>query len=228
MAHTNCALHIEGGNHTMSDQLEVIKNAVIDRKIKEIEALVKEALDRGLEPDVIINDGLIPAMDVVGARFGEGKIFVPEMLVSAKTMSTGLNVLKPLLKAGSSRSAGKIILGTVRGDLHDIGKNIVAMMLEGAGFEVVDLGVNLSVERLIEEVRNGKPQLVGLSALLTTTLPEMQNVIQALKDQNLREQVKVIIGGAPVDARFAEKIGADGYAADAAQAVTLSRKLVAA
>jgi len=212
----------------MSDQLEVIKNAVIDRKIKEIEALVKEALDRGLEPDVIINDGLIPAMDVVGARFGEGKIFVPEMLVSAKTMSTGLNVLKPLLKAGSSRSAGKIILGTVRGDLHDIGKNIVAMMLEGAGFEVVDLGVNLSVERLIEEVRNGKPQLVGLSALLTTTLPEMQNVIQALKDQNLREQVKVIIGGAPVDARFAEKIGADGYAADAAQAVTLSRKLVAA
>ncbi len=211
----------------MSEMLETIKNAVIDRKFKEITTLVKEALDQGMDPNVIINEGLIPAMDVVGARFAEGNIFVPEMLVSAKTMSTGLDVVKPLLKGGASRSAGTIVMGTVKGDLHDIGKNIVAIMLEGAGFQVIDLGVNLSVEKLIDEVRKNKPQLVGLSALLTTTLPEMQNVIQALKDQNLRESVKVMIGGAPVDERFAEKIGADGFAQDAARAVALARKLVA-
>jgi 5-methyltetrahydrofolate--homocysteine methyltransferase len=210
----------------MAEHTEAIKNAVIGGKHAEIKALVSQALDAGLDPNTIINDALIAAMDVVGKDFGSGKIFVPEMLVAALTMKSGLNIVKPRLTAGQSQPRGTIIMATVKGDLHDIGKNLVSMMLEGAGFKVLDLGVDLSVEKLIDQVKAIKPDILGLSALLTTTMPEMHKVIGELKTQGLRDKVKVLVGGAPLDRTFAEKIGADGYGANAAEAVDLARKLL--
>lgn len=212
----------------MADHLNAIKNAVIGGKHGEIKGLVQQALDAGLDPGAIINDALIAAMDVVGKDFGDGKIFVPEMLVSAMTMKSGLEVVKPCLADGESQSRGTIIMATVKGDLHDIGKNLVSMMLEGAGFKVIDLGVDLSVEKLVDQVKSIQPDIVGLSALLTTTMPEMQKVIGELKTQGLRDKVKVIVGGAPVDRAFAEKIGADGYGANAAEAVELAQRFTVA
>jgi corrinoid protein of di/trimethylamine methyltransferase len=212
----------------MTDHLNTIKNAVIGGKHAEIKGVVQQALDAGLEPGTIVNDALIAAMDVVGKDFGSGKIFVPEMLVSAVTMKAGLEVVKPRLAGGESRSRGTIIMATVKGDLHDIGKNLVSMMLEGAGFKVMDLGVDLSVEKLIDQVKALKPDILGLSALLTTTMPEMQKVIGELKAQGLRDQVKVLVGGAPVDQAFADKIGADGYGANATEAVELARRFAGA
>jgi len=209
----------------MGAHLESIKNAVISGKHAEIKALVQGAVDAGLDPNSIINEALIPAMDVVGKDFSSGKIFVPEMLVSAVTMKGGVDILKPLLAGGQSHSYSTVIMATVRGDLHDIGKNLVTMMLEGAGFKVIDLGVDLDVQKLIEQVKAIRPDILGLSALLTTTMPEMQKVIGELKAQGLRDKVKVIVGGAPVDRTFAEKIGADGYGANAAEAVDLARRL---
>ena len=208
----------------MAEHMEAIKNAVIGGKHAEIKALVSQALDAGLDPNTIINDALIAAMDVVGKDFGSGKIFVPEMLVAALTMKSGLDIVKPRLAAGESRSRGTVIMATVKGDLHDIGKNLVSMMLEGAGFKVLDLGVDLSVEKLIDQVKAIQPDILGLSALLTTTMPEMQKVIGELKTQGLRDKVKVLVGGAPLDRAFAEKIGADGYGANAAEAVELARR----
>jgi 5-methyltetrahydrofolate--homocysteine methyltransferase len=165
-------------------------------------------------------------MDVVGDRFSKSEIFVPEMLVSAVTMKKGLNIIKPLLKENQQHAKGKVILCTVQGDLHDIGKNLVAMMLEGAGFEVIDLGVDTTVEKVVNKVAEISPQVLGLSALLTTTMPEMENVINVLQTRGMREKVKVMIGGAPVDAEFAEKIGADAYGKDAAEAVTIVRRFI--
>jgi 5-methyltetrahydrofolate--homocysteine methyltransferase len=208
----------------MADHMEAIKNAVIGGKHAEIKELVTQALDAGLDPNTIINDALIAAMDVVGTDFGSGKIFVPEMLVAALTMKSGLDIVKPRLAAGESQSRGTVIMATVKGDLHDIGKNLVSMMLEGAGFKVLDLGVDLSVEKLIDQVKAIRPDILGLSALLTTTMPEMQKVIGELKTQGLRDKVKVLVGGAPLDRTFAEKIGADGYGANAAEAVELARR----
>jgi len=208
----------------MAEHMEAIKYAVIGGKHAEIKALVSQALDAGLDPNTIINDALIAAMDVVGTDFGSGKIFVPEMLVAALTMKSGLDIVKPRLAAGQSRSRGTVIMATVKGDLHDIGKNLVSMMLEGAGFKVLDLGVDLSVEKLIDQVKALQPDILGLSALLTTTMPEMQKVIGELKTQGLRDKVKVLVGGAPLDRAFAEKIGADGYGANAAEAVELARR----
>ena len=212
----------------MSNHLNTIKDAVIGGKHAEIKGLVQQALDAGTDPGTLINDALIAAMDVVGKDFGEGKIFVPEMLVSAMTMKSGLEVVKPRLGSGESRSRGTVIMATVKGDLHDIGKNLVSMMLEGAGFKVLDLGVDLSVEKLIDQVKAVNPDVLGLSALLTTTMPEMQKVIAELKSQGLRDKVKVLVGGAPVDRAFAEKIGADGYGSNAAEAVELARRFAAA
>jgi 5-methyltetrahydrofolate--homocysteine methyltransferase len=209
----------------MGDHLETITSAVINGKHAEIKALVQGAIDAGLDPNRIINEALIPAMDVVGKDFGSGKIFVPEMLVSAVTMKAGVEIVKPLLASGQGRSHRTVIMATVRGDLHDIGKNLVTMMLEGAGFRVIDLGVDLDVDKLIEQVKTIRPDILGLSALLTTTMPEMQKVIGELHSQGLRDKVKVIVGGAPVDRTFAEKIGADGYGANAAEAVELARVL---
>ncbi len=212
----------------MSNHLNTIKDAVIGGKHAEIKGLVQQALDAGTDPGTLINDALIAAMDVVGKDFGEGKIFVPEMLVSAMTMKSGLEVVKPRLGSGESRSRGTVIMATVKGDLHDIGKNLVSMMLEGAGFKVLDLGVDLSVEKLIDQVKAVNPDVLGLSALLTTTMPEMQKVIAELKSQGLRDKVKVLVGGAPVDRAFAEKIGADGYGSNAAEAVELARRFAGA
>jgi len=208
----------------MADHLNTIKDAVIGGKYGEIKGLVLQALDAGLDPSRIINDALISAMDVVGKDFGDGKIFVPEMMVSALTMKAGLEVVKPRLAGGESQSRGTIIMATVKGDLHDIGKNLVSMMLEGAGFKVMDLGVDLSVDKLIEQVKALKPDIICLSALLTTTMPEMQKVIGELKAQGLRDKVKVLVGGAPLDRAFADKIGADGYGSNATEAVDLARR----
>ena len=218
--------NLRGGQTSMGDHVETIKSAVISGKHAEIKSLVQSALDAGLDPNTIINDALIPAMDVVGKDFGSGKIFVPEMLVSAVTMKAGVDIVKPLLAGGQSQSRGTVIMATVKGDLHDIGKNLVTMMLEGAGFKVIDLGVDLSVEKLIEQVKAIRPDILGLSALLTTTMPEIQKVIGELKAQGLRDKVKVMVGGAPVDRTFAEKIGADGYGADAGSSVDLARALL--
>jgi len=212
----------------MADHLNIIRDAVIGGKHAEIRGLVQQALDRGLDPGTIINDALIAAMDVVGKDFGSGKIFVPEMLVAAMTMKAGLEVVKPRLAGGESRSRGTVIMATVKGDLHDIGKNLVSMMLEGAGFQVIDLGVDLSVDKLVDQVKALQPDILGLSALLTTTMPEMQKVIGELKAQGLRDRIKVLVGGAPVDQVFADKIGADGYGANAAEAVELARRFAGA
>ena len=211
----------------MSTILEQIKEAVIGGKHKQIEGLVRTAIDEKVDLNQVINDSLIAAMDTIGNKFGCGEVFVPEMLVSALTMKKALAIIKPLLKGADSRSQAKVLMGTVKGDLHDIGKNLVSIMLEGAGFEVVDLGVDLNAEKLVDKVAEIKPHIVGLSALLTTTMPEMQKVISAMQERGLRSSVKVMIGGAPVDAKFAEKIGADGYGRDAGEAVQLARRLVA-
>jgi len=210
----------------MEELLEEIKTTVIAGRHTEIEALVQTAIQHQVDPDDLINNALIAAMDVVGDRFARSEIFVPEMLVAAVTMKKGLDLIKPLLQEGQETSKGKIVLCTVKGDLHDIGKNLVGMMLEGAGFEVFDLGVDVTVENVIDKVVEIQPRVLGLSALLTTTMPEMHDVITALQTRGIRQNVKVIIGGAPVDADFAEKIGADAYGKDAAEAVTIARSLI--
>jgi 5-methyltetrahydrofolate--homocysteine methyltransferase len=210
----------------MEKLLEDIKNTVIAGKHKEIEALVQKAVQEEANLDDLINRALIAAMDVVGDRFAKSEIFVPEMLVSAVTMKKGLDIIKPLLKENEEQARGRVVLCTVKGDLHDIGKNLVAMMLEGAGLEVIDLGVDVTVEKVIDKVNEIQPQVLGLSALLTTTMPEMENVISLLDERGIREKVKVMIGGAPVDADFAKKIGADAYGEDAAEAVTIARSFI--
>jgi 5-methyltetrahydrofolate--homocysteine methyltransferase len=207
----------------LNERLERIKEAVISGKHNEIESMVQAALDSGEDLDQIIDECLIGAMDIVGKNFADGSIFVPEMLVAAVTMKKGLAVLQPLLTGEGVASRGTILMCTVKGDLHDIGKNLVIMMLEGAGFLVIDGGVDLSVEKLVEKVVEIKPQVLGLSALLTTTMPEMEKVIRILEEKGLRGDVKVMVGGAPVDAAFAEKIGADGYGKDAAEAVQIAK-----
>jgi 5-methyltetrahydrofolate--homocysteine methyltransferase len=203
-----------------------IKDIVVAGKHAEVEALVEKAIAEGADLDDLINNALIAAMDVVGQRFASSEIFVPEMLVSAMTMKKGLGIIKPLLKEAESQSKGKVVLCTVKGDLHDIGKNLVGMMLEGAGLEVIDLGVDSTVDMVIARVKEMQPDVLGLSALLTTTMPEMEKVIETLKTEGMRDKVKVMIGGAPVGADFAAKIGADAYGEDAAEAVTIVRNLI--
>ena len=187
---------------------------------------VHTALENGETAGAILNQALIPAMDEVGKRFEEGDFFVPEMLIAARAMQAGLKILKPFLVEDGVKTAGKVAIGTIRGDLHDIGKNLVAMMIEGAGFEVQDLGVDVRPEVFIEAVRSGA-QVVGISALLTTTMVNMQQTIEALKNAGVRDQVKVIIGGAPVTSTFAEEIGADAFAPDASSVARTIRQLLA-
>jgi corrinoid protein of di/trimethylamine methyltransferase len=210
----------------MDKWFEEIKNTVIAGKHKEIEALVEKAIQHKVNPDDLINNALIAAMDVVGDRFAKSEIFVPEMLVAAITMKKGLDIIKPLLKDQEEQSKGKVVLCTVKGDLHDIGKNLVGMMLEGAGFEVIDLGVDVTVENVVDKVTEIQPQVLGLSALLTTTMPEMENVINVLQARGMRGAVKVMVGGAPLRAEFAQKIGADAFGKDAAEAVNLARSFI--
>ncbi|MGQ9768110.1 MAG: corrinoid protein [Anaerolineae bacterium] len=209
-------------------QLEAIFNAVLDGNAPATQAGVKAALAAGMAPEAILKEGLIAAMAEVGRLFEENEYFVPEMLVSARAMQSGLNLLKPYLAEAGAAPAGKVIIGTVKGDLHDIGKNLVAMMLEGAGFEVIDLGTDVSPDKFVKTVMEHKPQIVGMSALLTTTMPAMGSTVKALQEAGLRDQVKVIIGGAPVTDGFARQIGADGYGADASAAVRLAKTLIGA
>ncbi len=212
----------------MSDYLALIKDGVICRKTSEIEKMVLTAVDAGVEPEDIINKALIEAMDVVGRDFATSRIFVPEMLVSAITMKTGLKIVKSLIdsRGAQVKNRGKMVIVTVKGDLHDIGKNIVAMMVEGAGFEVIDLGINIDRNQIVEAVKTHKPDILGLCALLTTTMPEMGKVIDALKDAGIRDQVKVLVGGAPLTDSFAGQIGADGYGSNAGAAVELCKGIM--
>jgi 5-methyltetrahydrofolate--homocysteine methyltransferase len=212
----------------MTDFIDTIREMVVSGKFKDIEGEVQRAVDSGTDLNSLINDALISAMDIVGKKFADSEIYVPEMLVSATTMKRGLDIIKPLLQSGEADHRGTIAMGTVKGDLHDIGKNLVTMMMEGAGFQVIDLGVDVKIENLLDTVKNGKVDIIGLSALLTTTMPEMENVIKVLTEAGLRDKVKVIIGGAPIDQGFADKIGADGFGADAVEAVQLARDLLAA
>lgn len=206
--------------------LKPIYENVIEGQAEEVERGVRTALAAGVEAGTILNEGLVAAMDEVGCRFEDGDFFVPEMLISAKAMQAGLALLKPHLATTDVKAAGKIAIGTVKGDLHDIGKNLVGMMLEGAGFEIVDLGVDATPEAFVGAVREGA-NLIGLSALLTTTMSNMGATIEALKAAGLRDQVKVMIGGAPVTEEFARSIGADAFAPDASSATRIARQLVA-
>ena len=206
--------------------LKDIYQNVIDGQASEVEAGVKAALAAGIGAEEILNNGLIAAMNEVGTRFESGDFFVPEMLIAARAMQSGLKYLKPYLAMADVKAAGKIAIGTVKGDLHDIGKNLVAMMLEGAGFEVIDLGVDVAPEDFLKAVQNGA-QIIGLSALLTTTMGSMEKTIQILEEAGLRQKVKVLIGGAPVTQDYANKIGADAYAPDASSAVRAAHELIA-
>ncbi len=210
----------------MSTILEQIRASVIEGNAKAAEAQVQQALDAGEKPDVVLNSALIPAMSEVGQKFEDGEYFVPEMLIAARAMQAGLKLLKPLLAASGAEPIGTVAIGTVKGDLHDIGKSLVAMMLEGAGFEIMDLGVDVTPEKFVAAVNNGA-NVVAMSALLTTTMPNMQNTIKALTDAGLREKVHVMVGGAPVTEAYAKQIGADGYAPDASAAVRKAKELLA-
>lgn len=208
------------------DLIQNIYREVVDGNQKAAKEAVQAALDANIAADVILSDGLIAAMGEVGSLFEQGEYFVPEMLVSAKSMQEGLNLLRPFLVAQGVEPIGKVVMGTVKGDLHDIGKNLVSMMLEGAGFEVIDLGTDTSPEKFIDAINQHQPQLMGMSAMLTTTMPNMRHVITALETAGMREKVKVMVGGAPITESFARQIGADGYAPDASRAVSLAKSLL--
>jgi 5-methyltetrahydrofolate--homocysteine methyltransferase len=205
--------------------LDKIFQNVIDGEAADVEAGVQAALESGVSAEEILNKALIAAMDEVGQRFAAGDFYVPEMLVAARAMHAGMAILKPHLVDADIQSAGTVAIGTAKGDLHDIGKNLVGMMLEGAGFKVIDLGTDVDPSKFAEAVRQGA-NVVGISALLTTTMGSMVQVIEAIEDINMRDKVKIIIGGAPVTSEYAVQIGADGFAADASSAVKLVRELL--
>ncbi|NMB62749.1 MAG: cobalamin-binding protein [Chloroflexi bacterium] len=206
----------------MSDFLEKIKLSILDGNLEDCQSVVQQAMDAGLSADDILKKGLVPAMAEVGRLFEEGEYFVPEMLIAARAMQGGLNLLKPLLVSEKVEPVGRVVIGTVKGDLHDIGKNLVAIMMEGAGFEIVDLGTDVPVEKFVNEVKEKKADILAMSALLTTTMTTMPAVINALKDAGIRDGVKVMVGGAPVTQEFAAQIGADGYTPDASQAARMA------
>ena len=210
----------------MDPGLKLIYDSILEGDMIAAPEHVQAALDFGVVPDVILNESMIIAMSEVGRLFEEGDFFVPEMLVSARSMKAGLAVLKPYLVDAGVEPIGTVIIGTVQGDLHDIGKNLVAMMLEGVGFAVVDLGVNVKADKYVAAVNEHNTQIVALSALLTTTMPKMKTTIDALKDSGIDERIKIMVGGAPVTAEYAKSIGADGYAADASQAAALAKSFV--
>jgi 5-methyltetrahydrofolate--homocysteine methyltransferase len=210
----------------MDTYLQPIYSGIIEGEMAVVGEHVHKALDAGLAPEAILQQGLVPAMNEVGQLFEKGEYFVPEMLLAARAMQTGLAILKPRLINSNHQAAGRVVLGTVQGDLHDIGKNLVGMMLEGAGFEIVDLGTDVNPDRFVEAVQANRPNLVAMSALLTTTMPSMRTTLEALQAAGLRDQVKVMIGGAPVTDTYAGEIGADGYAGDASRAVRLAQALV--
>ncbi len=210
----------------MDAKLTDIYQAVLRGDMNSATESVQIALDEDIAAEVILHQGLIPAMEEVGRLFEEGEYFVPEMLISARAMQACLGILKPLLIDADVKPAGKVVIGTVKGDLHDIGKNLVAMMLEGGGFEIIDLGTDVTPEKYIDAIQSEEVDILGMSALLTTTMPNMGVIITAISEAGLRDKVKIIIGGAPVTADYADQIGADGFAPDASQAVSLAKQLI--
>jgi len=205
--------------------IEKIYESIIGLDKGPIVGLVEKALEQGTEVSVILNEGLIAALDEVGKRFSSGEMFLPEMLSAAQIMKKGLEVIRPLLSEGERHSAGTVVIGTVKGDMHDIGKDLVAMMLEGAGFEVINLGVDVESDAFMKAAEDNKADIIGLSALLTTTIPAMKKTVSRLKERGIG--AKIIIGGAPVTQAFADEIGADGYSDDAPGGVALARRLIA-
>jgi corrinoid protein of di/trimethylamine methyltransferase len=210
-----------------SEILELIQDDLYDGLATEVVGSVKELLQRGMTPYDVLTKGLVAGMDVVGVDFRDGILFVPEVLMAAKAMKAGMDILRPLLAETGAPQIGTLVIGTVKGDIHDIGKNLVGMMMEGAGFNVVNLGINVDADTFIKAIREHQPIILGMSALLTTTMPYMGVVIETLKEQNLRDQLIVLVGGAPLNDAFAEEIGADAYCRDAAIAVETAKKLVA-
>lgn len=208
------------------NDLTNLKEAIVAGKLEDAKAIVNEAIEAGMDAQDIINSYLIKGMEEIGQRFEEGKAFVPNLLLAARAMKGCLEILKPRLKDASGASLGTLVIGTVKGDLHDIGKNLVASMLEGCGFEVINLGVDISGQQFVEAVRKYNPQIVCLSALLTTTMSYMKEVIDTLDSEGLRQNVKVLVGGAPVSEEFAMQIGADGYSTNANGAVVLAKRVL--
>ncbi|MFP4038969.1 MAG: corrinoid protein [Desulfosudaceae bacterium] len=209
----------------MADLGKIAEN-LIAGKIDEVSKQVQEAVDGGADAQETVEKGLLAGMDVVGRRFKSGEMFIPEVLRSAKAMHAGMEILRPLLADSDAKGAGTLVLGTVEGDLHDIGKNLVGMMFEGAGFKVVNLGIDLKPQVFVDAVKEHNPELLGMSALLTTTMPKMGETVNALKEAGLRDNVKILVGGAPVTAEFAEEIGADAYAANAASSVDKAKAVL--
>ena len=212
----------------MSEQLEQLSTAILEGDSEKTAKLVQKALDQGLPAKTILDDGMVVGMNEVGARFKRGDMFVPEVLMSAESMQVGLELLRPIMVASGTKMIGTIVLGTVKGDLHDIGKNLVGMMCEGAGFEVINLGFNVPPEKFLEAIKAHQPDIVGMSALLTTTMRAMGYTIKAIEEAGLRENVKIMVGGAPVDAEFAERIGADGYGSNAVAAAEQAKRFAGA
>ena len=212
----------------MNENLSMIYNAILDGDVTGVEDGVQSALAADLNPGDILGEGMIAAMKEVGRRFEEGEYYVPEMLVAARAMQAALSLLKPSLVASDVKATGTVAIGTVKGDLHDIGKNLVKLMLEGAGFEVKDLGVDVPPEKFVEIISRGDVDIVALSALLTTTMPHMKTTIETIEQAGLRNNVRIIVGGAPVTQEYANQIGADGFAADASSAPALARSLLQA
>ncbi len=210
----------------MSNILEKIAIILYEGNRDQVTALVGQALDQGISSGEILNSGLIKGMDRVGQGFKDGELFVPEVLIAARAMQAGMDILKPHLTESDTPGFGKYVIGTVKGDLHDIGKNLVKMMMEGAGFETIDLGADVAPEVFVAAVKEHNPKFIGMSALLTTTMPQMKATIEALNKEGLRSSVKIMVGGAPLTATFADQIGADAYAPDAATAVDVARSLL--
>jgi len=206
--------------------LREISSALIMGDRKKVKELIELALNEGISPEIILNEALIAGMNVVGEKFKNNEFYVPEVLVAARAMKTGMEILKPFLSKSSGVMRGRIVIGTVKGDLHDIGKNLVAMMLEGAGYEVIDLGIDVEPEKFLSAINTYNPDILGMSALLTTTMPYMRTTIEVLEKAKVRDKVKIIVGGAPVTEDFAKEIGADGYADDAASSVDLVNRLM--
>lgn len=210
----------------MSETLSKLSTAIIEGDMNAMPELTREALNEGHSAKQILDNGLMPGMDHVGVEFKAGNMFVPEVLRSARAMQASMEILKPLLAESGEKMVGKLLLGTVKGDLHDIGKNLVAMMCEGAGFEVKDLGKDIAPDQFVQAVKEYEPDIVGMSALLTTTMRTMEHTIKALEAAGVRDRVKIMVGGAPVTQAFADQIGADGYASNAAAASELAKRFV--
>ena len=210
----------------MENLVQEVYSAVLNGMASEVKEKVQLALDRGIEAETLLNSGLIAAMKEVGQLFEDGEYYVPEMLISARAMQSGMLILRPFLVSQDIKPIGKVVIGTVKGDLHDIGKNLVSIMLEGSGFEIFDLGTDVSPEKFLEAINTHKPDIVGMSALLTTTMDNMEKIIQFLEENGARKGVKILIGGAPISQKYADDIGADGYAPDASQAAFIARRMI--